>query len=148
MKIFTTLVFIISVLLLCGCYPIKEPEYRGIQNFKLGKIEMGESTVKMDVVFLNPNNTAFKIKNTELDIYINDSLVGHTGLDSIIKVQKLSEFILPVSARIKTASLLSNAFSFLMNKEAIIKISGTIKAGVGGLVKNFKINYEARQKIN
>ncbi|MGE5106704.1 MAG: LEA type 2 family protein [Sphingobacteriales bacterium] len=102
----------------------------------------------MDVICLNPNNADFLVKSTELDIYINDSLVGHTSLDTNIKAPKLSEFVLPVSAKIKTNSLLSNAFSFLFNKEAAIKISGTIRAGTYGLYKNFKINYQTQQKLN
>lgn len=102
----------------------------------------------MDVICLNPNNADFVVKSTELDIYINDSLVGHTNLDTNIKAPKLSEFVLPVSAKIKTTSLFYNALSFLFNKEAVIKISGTIKAGTYGLYKNFKINYEAKQSLN
>ena len=147
-KIFTTIGFIFSLTLLAGCSTLKGPEFRDIKNFKLGEIKMGESTVKMDVIFLNPNNSTFRIKSTDLDIYVNDSLVGHTTLDTVIKVQKLSEFSLPISARIKTASLFSNALSFLLNKEATVKISGTIKAGIGNLYKNFKIDYKSRQNLN
>ena len=147
-KIFVSVVFVFLIILLAGCTPVKGPEYREIKNFKLGKIDMGESTVKMNVIFFNPNNSAFRVKSTDLNIYVNDSLVGHTILDTIIKVPSLSEFSLPISARIKTASLFSNALSFLLNREAAIRISGTIKAGVGSLYKNFKIDYRAKQNLN
>ncbi|MBI1780829.1 MAG: LEA type 2 family protein [Sphingobacteriales bacterium] len=130
-----------------SCKNMQDPEYRDIKNFRLTKLNTEESTAKMDVVYYNPNSLNFQIRSTDLDIYINNNYVGHTNLDSVIRVPKQTEFIIPVSARVNTQTFFSNALSALLTKEVNIRITGSIKAGASGLYKNFKVNYEGKQAI-
>jgi LEA14-like dessication related protein len=130
-----------------GCKPVQDPEYRDIKNFRLTEMGSTESTAKMDVVYYNPNNMNFQIRSTDLDIYINSNYVGHTNLDSVIRVPKQTEFTIPVSARVNNNSFFSNALSALLTKEVNVRITGTIKAGASGLYKSFKVNYEGKQAI-
>lgn len=141
---FTTLLL---VAILPSCNNLKEPEYRGIKNFRIENWGQNESTAKMDVIYYNPNATGFTIKNTDLDIYINDKQVGHTHQDSAIRVMKESEFIVPVSAKLHVNSLLDNALTALLNQSVNIKINGYIVGSKAGISKRFPVYYQGNQKI-
>jgi LEA14-like dessication related protein len=141
------IILILLTLPLAGCKSFMPPEYKTVKNFRVGKLGGNETTVKMDIVYHNPNKTAFRVKGTDLDIFIDDNFTGHTSLDTLILVPGNSDFILPVSITAKNTALFKNALAALFNQELLIKVSGTIKAGVGGLYKNFKIDYQGRQKI-
>lgn len=145
-KIFFLLV-ISCPLAFSGCNNMQDPEYRDIKNFRLAEMGSVESTAKMDVVYYNPNNMNFQIRSTNLDIYINNNLVGHTNLDSVIRVPKQTEFTIPIVARVNNNTFFSNALSALLTKEVNLRITGTIRAGASGLYKSFKVNYEGKQAI-
>lgn len=146
-KVFLFLTTLLLLAILSSCNDLKEPEYRGIKNFRVENWGQNESTAKMDVIYYNPNTTGFTIKNTDLDIYINDKKVGHTHQDSAIRVMKESEFIIPVSANLHVNNLLDNALSALFNQSVNIKIAGYIVGSKAGISKRFPVHYQGNQKI-
>ena len=137
----------LTPLLLIACRPISEPEFKTVQNLRMVKLGNTESTVKMDVLFFNPNNKSFRIKESDLDIYVNESFAGHTSLDTVIEVPALSNFTVPVSVKMNSSNILKNAIASLFNPTILVKVNGSIKAGRNGLYRNFRVAYEGRQKI-
>ncbi|HET9058174.1 MAG TPA: LEA type 2 family protein [Chitinophagaceae bacterium] len=137
-----------SSLSFSGCRYLIEPEYKAVKNFRISKLDGNVSTVKMDVVCYNPNKIGFRVKGTDLDIFIDENYAGHTTLDSTILAPANSDFVLPISVLAKNSLVYKNLFSAFLNQELTIKVSGTVKAGISGVYKNFKINYQEKQRIS
>ncbi|MEP7093892.1 MAG: hypothetical protein ABI793_07520 [Flavobacterium sp.] len=42
-----------------------------MENFTVDKIGFSSTTIKMDLVYYNPNNFGLQLKSTDLDIYLD-----------------------------------------------------------------------------
>src|SRR5690606_21773862 len=76
--------YLLSILLLVSSCTFYEPEYRGGEQFKFGKLE--GKTLKFDVgaKIYNPNKYTIKIKPSDLDVYIDDDYMGVIHLDKTL----------------------------------------------------------------
>lgn len=141
------------ILLLCfifvasSCQAPKELEYRDFRNLKVEKIGFGSSSLKLDVIYYNPNNFGLQLKYTDLDIFIDGNYLGHSSQDYQISIQRLSEFTLPLQINLDMQNLLKNALPTFLGKEVTVKITGKVKLGKANVYKTFPVNYEGRQRF-
>ena len=131
-----------------SCRAPKDLVYRDFKNFQVGKIGFSTSTVKMDLVYYNPNNFGLQLNRTDLDVYINDTYLGHTVQDLQITIPRQGEFSLPISMDVDMKNIFKNAFSTLLNKEVTVKVTGQIKIGKANVFKSFPVNYEGKQTFS
>jgi LEA14-like dessication related protein len=134
-------------LLLIGCKAMKEPEFRGVENVKVGKLGFGESAVTLDMRYFNPNSFKGKLKSAEGEAWIDSTYLGGFVVDSAVAVPAKSEFTVPVKMNVDMKRILKNSLSAFLKEEVTITIKGNAKAGTGGLYKNFPLNYSGRQKL-
>ncbi len=141
------------ILLLCftffasSCQAPKELEYRDFKNLKVEKLGFGASSLKLDVIYYNPNNFGLQLKYTDLDIFIDGNYLGHSSQDYQISIQRLSEFTLPLQINLDMQNLLKNALPTFLGKEVTVKITGKVKLGKANVYKTFPVNYEGRQRF-
>ena len=151
--IFMKKLFLYS-LLVCGlagiisCGKPKPPEYIDFGNVRVQKLGMSESMVGVDVKFYNPNPFNIQLRSADFDVFFNDKFVGHSTLDSLIKIPKLYTFYIPVDMKVNIKDLMKNAVQLLLNPEVAIKVKGNAKVGKGGIFKNFPVDYEGKQKVD
>jgi len=62
---------LILTILLLSCSAPKKLEYREFRNFSVQKIGFSTSSVKMDMIYYNPNGFGLQLKRTELDVFVN-----------------------------------------------------------------------------
>lgn len=141
------LVAICSFVIL-SCAPPLALEYKTYYNFRVKNLGFNKSTVTLDLEYYNPNNYGMRLKNTELDIYINNNFLGHSSSDTIINIPKKASFILPVVFDVDMRNAFKNAYSTMTGKEVAIKLIGKIKAGKGNVFITFPVNYETREKFS
>ena len=103
------------------------------------------TTLKMDVVYYNPNRFGLQLKYIDLDIYVNNNYLGHSTQDYQITIPKLSEFSIPLAIQVDMKNLLKNGFATLLGKEVNLKMTGSVKLGKANVYKNFPVNYEGVQ---
>lgn len=111
------------------------------------KIGFGSSSLKLDVIYYNPNNFGLQLKYTDLDIFIDGNYLGHSSQDYQISIQRLSEFTLPLQINLDMQNLLKNALPTFLGKEVTVKITGKVKLGKANVYKTFPVNYEGRQRF-
>jgi LEA14-like dessication related protein len=138
---------ILPLLLLLSCNAFKTPEYKDFRNLKVEKWGMAESTVTMDLVYYNPNKIGFQVKKTEADVYVDGVYLGKAISDTLIKVAKRSDFVIPLRIKADMKNVFKNAWSALSNKTVLIKANGTITAGVAGIFKSIPMEYEGRHEM-
>ncbi|MBK9570226.1 MAG: LEA type 2 family protein [Chitinophagaceae bacterium] len=137
--------FCSSLLLSCGT--VKEAEFRNIENVRMDQFGLKESTLTLDLLFLNPNNFRVKLKKMEGDVWIDEKLLGHFLIDTLIHIPARANFRLPVKLKANMNQLLKNSLAALLNKEVLLKVAGFAKVGKGLVFIRYPIRYEKNQKF-
>lgn len=139
------------VLITClftACSKPLAPTYLGYQNFRLEKASLENSILSTDVKLYNPNRYALQLKSASMDVYFNNSYLGHSSLDTLITLPAKDTVLVPLQLQAKAKDLLNNALKVLLNPDVKIKITGSAKAGRSGFFLNVPIDYEGTQRIN
>ncbi|MBK7122303.1 MAG: LEA type 2 family protein [Chitinophagaceae bacterium] len=92
--------FFLIVIFATACQAPKELVYRDFKNLKVEKVGFAATTLKLDLIYYNPNNFGMQLKYTDLDIYIDNNLLGHSSQDYQITIPKLSEFTMPLQIEV------------------------------------------------
>ena len=142
---FSAVIICCMTFLQYSCSVPKELEYRDFRNFTISKVGLTASAVRMDLVYYNPNNFGLQLQRTDLDIFINESYLGHTQQDQQITIPRRMEFSVPITIDVDMKNLLRNSFATLINSEVTVKVVGTIKVGKASVFKSFPVNYESKQ---
>ncbi|MCW3116043.1 MAG: hypothetical protein JWM28_125 [Chitinophagaceae bacterium] len=132
---------------LISCRTIKEPEYRGIDSFKISGIGIDTSMITLNLRYYNPNKYGLKLKEAEGDAYIDSLYLGHFSLDSLIKIPKSSDFTVPFLLKANMKNIYSNALSVFASKEFNIRLEGRCKVGKGAVFFPYAIHYEGKQAL-
>ena len=144
-KIIGTLLVVIAFM---SCSSPKALEYREYHNFSVEKLGYSNSTIKMDLVYFNPNNFRMQLRNTDLNIFINGKLFGHSSTDTLIPIPKRDTFSLPVMFDVNMQSLYQNALNTLLGREVTLKVSGKVKVGKANVFMYFPVNYESKETFS
>ncbi|MBL7703467.1 MAG: LEA type 2 family protein [Ferruginibacter sp.] len=131
-----------------SCQAPKELVYKDFKNLKVDKLGFAATTLKVDLVYYNPNNFGLQLKYTDLDIYIDNNFLGHSSQDYQITIPRLAEFTMPLAIEVDMKNLLKNAIPTLMGKDVMVKVTGTVKLGKANVFKTFPINYEGVQRFS
>lgn len=131
-----------------SCQAPKELVYRDFKNLKVEKVGFAASTLKVDLIYYNPNNFGLQLKYTDLDIYVDNNYLGHSAQDYQITIPRLAEFTMPLAIEIDMKNLLKNALPSLLGKEVLVKVTGTVKLGKANVYKTFPVYYEGLQRFS
>ena len=140
--------FLLLTILLVSCSTPKELEYRDFRNFSIQKIGFSTSSAKMDMIYYNPNGFGLELKRTELDIFVNGVLLGHSSQEYQITIPKKEQFIIPITMDIDMKNLIKNSLTTLFNKEVNVKVTGSIKIGKANVFVSFPVNYEGVHAVD
>jgi LEA14-like dessication related protein len=145
------LIALTAIVFLASCGNMKKPELVGVEDVKirLDKVAAGQAGVIVYMRFFNPNSFTARLKHAEGEAWIDSSYIGHFVVDSSLKVGPKSDFVVPVnlSMKLKDVALGSLSLYGRKEKEVLIKIIGTVKAGRGGVYKNIPLNYEGKHDM-
>jgi LEA14-like dessication related protein len=134
--------FLLFVILATSCQTPKDLVYRDFKNVKIEKAGFASTTLKVDLVYYNPNNFGLQLKYTDLDVYVNNNYLGRSSQDHQITIPKRAEFTLPLQIEVDMKNLLQNSLATLLGKEVLVKMTGTVKLGKANVFKSFPVNYE------
>jgi LEA14-like dessication related protein len=137
-----------ALVLLLACSKPIAPDYRGIDNFRINSLGVGESAVSADLKYYNPNSFKMKLKYGETSVYLNNRFIGKTILDTLTEIPARDSFLIPVSMKVDMKQFYSNALDILLNNEVTIKLDGFAKLGKGLIFFDVPIKYEGKQKID
>ncbi len=141
-------VFLIGLFFMTSCREPKELEYRTFKNLSSESLGFSSSILKVDLVYYNPNNFGLQLKRTDLDIFIDGNLLGHTAQDYQINIPRRGEFTLPLKVDLDMKNAYKNILPALFGKEVLLKITGKVKVGKANVFKSFTVNYEGKQQFS
>ncbi|MBA2561934.1 MAG: LEA type 2 family protein [Chitinophagaceae bacterium] len=142
--------FYISLLILAflSCSAPKGLVYTDYKNFRIERFGFSNSQVKLDLEYFNPNNFGLQLKRTELDVFINDSFLGHSSSDTLINIPRRDTFLIPIKFDVDMQKVFKNAFNTLSGNEVSIKVTGKLKLGKANVFMSMPVNYEGRHKFS
>lgn len=146
--IFLLLFVFVIMTLMPGCREPKELEYRDFKNLSTEKLGFSTSTIKLDLIYYNPNNFGLELKRTDLDIFINGNYLGHTAQEYQIHIPRKGEFSLPLTIEVDMKNAYKNALPALFGQEVLVKVTGKVKLGKANVYKSFTVNYEGKQQFS
>ena len=147
-SLFYSIAIITIIFFASSCQAPKELVYRDFKNLKVEKVGFATTTLKVDLIYYNPNNFGLQLKYTDLDIYVDNNYLGHSSQDYQITISKLAEFTMPLAIEVDMKNLLKNALPTLLGKEVMVKITGTVKLGKANVYKIFPVSYEGLQRFS
>jgi LEA14-like dessication related protein len=142
------LILSFTFFLATSCQAPKELVYRDFKNLKFEKIGFSSTTLNLDLNYYNPNNFGLQLRNTDLDIFIDNNYLGHSSQDFQINIPRLAEFTLPLQIEVDMKNALKNVLPTLLGKEVLVKVTGRVKLGKANVYKSFEVNYESVQRFS
>jgi LEA14-like dessication related protein len=141
--------FFTSIVLcvLHGCSQPKELEYRNVASFRVHKADLQQATFIAELQFYNPNHYSLDLKNGNIDVYFGNRAIGKALLDERTKIPARDTFLLPVTITAGLQNIVTNALDILAEKEMLVRLQGSVKAGRGRLFVRVPVRYEGKQKI-
>lgn len=143
----TALLLFAAALFLASCVSLKEPEFRRIENARMGNYSLSEVTAHFDLGFHNPNKARLKFKKAEGKLWLDGVQMGDFSIDTLVKIGGYSDFSLPVALKIKVDKAVSGSLTAFLTKEVNVKIEGEARVGKGMIFINYPIQYEGKQKL-
>ncbi len=142
-------VLILSIISFAICIAIscKKPdsfEYREMRDFRIDSLGFGKSTIKMNLVYFNPNNFGVDLKHIDCDVFLDNKFLGKYLLDTTMHISKRSEFVVPSTMQVDMKNLFRNSLHALFSKELDIQLKGNTKLGKGGIYMNIPFTYQTK----
>jgi LEA14-like dessication related protein len=138
----------VILLTIISCSSPKALEYKTYHNFSIQRLGFNSSTIKLDLEYYNPNNYGMQLKNSDLDIFIDGNLLGHSSFDTLIKIPRKDTFTLPIKFDVDMQNIFKNAWSTLIGKEVLVRLTGKLKVGKANVFMSLPVNYETKETFS
>ena len=142
------LIWFIVIAVLMSCSSPRALEYVSFKDLSVSKLGFNKSTIGVVVEVHNPNNYGLQLKNTDMNIFIDGNLLGHSKTDSLITIKRNSNFLVPLKFDLDMQNAFKNAFNTLLGKEVVVKCTGKLKVGKGNVFISFPIDFETKQTFS
>ena len=141
-------IILVSFFLSGSCRSLKEPDFRSIENIRVSRFGLNESTLTLDLHYFNPNKTKLKLKEAEGDAWLNGTLLGHFIIDTLVSIPANGDFSLPVKLQIDMSKVFKNSLTAFLSNEVTVKVEGKARVGKGGIYIRYPIRYEGKQNLD
>jgi len=142
-----TFFYFLLFVLAASCVPNEDVVLRSIKNQTLETDSTGEQILRTDAIFYNPNNVRMKLKEINVEVFVNGKKTAHADqkFNSLIKAK--SEFTVPLEIKLslKEMGLLDTILSFLGGKKYEIQFKGHLRIRVHGL--SFKVPVDYKEEL-
>lgn len=129
---------------------IAAPTFQGVDAFKFERIDGNGIKMGCDVKFHNPNRLRFKVTNIEINVIMDDKLIGTLGEKDDIIIDRLKDFSIPVGLKLKPDGTIfdniKKIIDIFRDKEADLFVVGELKVKTLCFLK-FKIPIKYQKKI-
>lgn len=143
-----TPILLLVLSLTTGCKHIQDPEFRRLENFRVKKLGLQETSIGFSVAYHNPNNFGMSAKEAVADIYIDSIFLGRFEQDSLVNVRKTSDFSIPLTGHLSLATAMKMDFQNIGHRELHIHANGSIKIGKAGFYVTKPILYDGGARLD
>ena len=135
-------IIVLMITFLNSCY--KQVEFVELKSADFSTSN-SKGEIMLHIKISNPNFYAIKLKESDLDIYLNDTHIGKIDDKLSINIPANSDEIIDIPLTIGIADILfnfGNLKDFATNKEVTVKVKGTVTGKALFFTKTMEINKE------
>jgi LEA14-like dessication related protein len=148
MKVLLASSALVLIIVFCNsCRPLREPEYRGIDNLRVTKLGLSKSTLNLDIHYYNPNKSRLKVKKAEGEAWIENNFLGRFSIDTLIHIPAKGDFRLPVKLEVDMSRIFGNSIMALLLNEVTVKVEGSARLGKGFVYINYPLRYTGKHRL-
>lgn len=143
-------VMALMLLVIAGCSrPEEAPEFLGVRNIKVSKVENTTAHLNADAWFHNPNDVRMTLRQIDVEVMLEGEKIGDIDQSTKIKIPAASDFKVPLDATVNIgqAGMLNNLMGILGGKEMKVRYEGHVKVTMHGLPMRIPVDYEDDIKI-
>jgi len=106
--------------------------------------------LRAEAVFFNPNNMGGRLKNIDVEIFVNGKKAGKVDKDYTIKIPRNGEFSVPLEVKLNMKELgtLDTILGMLGGKKFDIKYVGNLHLSYHGFPVKVPIDYKSQIKVS
>ncbi len=141
---------VLASMLIGGCKAPKENiVLRGINIKSVEPESNGNSLLKADAVFFNPNSGRMRLKEIVIDVMLDGKKAANVDQKLSTLITGNSEFTVPleIHLNLKEVGLVDTLLSLFGGKKYGIQYVGKIKASVRGYPLSFPVNFHDELKF-
>ncbi len=138
-----SLIILFTLLTFASCISFKEPEFKGMNGYEMGKLSGSEVSFTLKPIVYNPNIYALKVKKSVLDLEIEGKSFGKIFLEKKIsaKGRKTSELQVPLRIELESGAML-RAMPLMLKDSVRVVLKGDLKGGVLFFSKKFPVEFD------
>src|SRR5690242_2653772 len=121
-----------AAMLMTGCSKPQPVTFVGYRNFQLSHPSLQSTGIRAELVFFNPNPYPLQMKEAQMDVYLNEELLGHFAQDSLLKMPARDTFYYPVNLQVNLAGLLLKFLGSNLQDSMTLHATGNCKVGRNG----------------
>lgn len=130
--------FIVSAIIVvmlqsAGCRQVKELEYKGISKTSLQTLNISNAELLIALDYFNPNSFGLDVKETNLQVYLNDKFIALADQPTKTQIPKNALFTFPVVAHFDPIKVLGFAFANMFSRQVKLTLQGSAKIGKQGV---------------
>lgn len=137
-----------ACLFLCSCAPVQTPVFLATENIRVSALGLHHSVINAELKFYNPNKQKLQLRSGDVNVYIEQRLLGKARFDTLLNLQPLDTFYIPINGSISMTDVLLNAAKLLFKDSVDITLAGTVRAGMKGFFTYVPVNYKGRLSVD
>lgn len=140
-----SLIILFTLLIFASCISFKEPEFKGMNGYEMGKLSGSEVSFTLKPIVYNPNIYALKVKKSVLDLEVEGKNFGKIYLEKKIsaKGRKTSELQVPLRIELESGAML-RAMPLMLKDSVRVVLKGDLKGGVLFFSKKFPVEFDKK----
>lgn len=135
----------ITLLLLSSCKKFQDIRFGGIEEVKLNKMSVNESTLEMNLAFYNPNNFGAVLNTAGGKAWIQNIYLGDFLSNGEVKIPAKSNFSVPVQVSVNMKELLHHSLSLMLLDSLTLKVEGGATLTKGSIFKTLPLRYNTKR---
>lgn len=140
---------LLGLVLLTGCFSYEPVEVQEVTFVEVLNVNSDSISVEVTVKVNNPNNYRIILTDPDVDLYVNESLIGKAVFKRDLALEKKTdrEYVIPVAAAFsgKFNSVMLASLGGLLGGKMTVGAKGVI-TGKAGII-NRKVPFEFEQEL-
>lgn len=143
---------LLVAVLIHSCRNIEPVTITKIESVSVGDFNNEGATFKVSLGIKNPNNIRFKVKEGDLNFFLNEHQVGRVKIEDKIVIPKRSDKVYTVDIKAGFSNISLSAIpgilSAVKNRKADVGIKGDIHVKAFGVRKKFPVDLKEKVDLD
>lgn len=150
MNVFKQITLLTLIAVTLSSCTVQQIELVRVEDFKVKSFNSEGASVEVKARIKNPNKFGFKVKGSDLNLFVGNNELGRVTLKDKIKIKRNAEetytFVLQSDLGKLASNALMGGLGMLTQGSINVKVKGDLKIGKIFITKRLPVNIE--EKVN